>query len=81
MADQHRIIIQIPEAYYRELYHIATEVHGMHPTELAEKVVMTFCDNMRLKLYPRLEDAHKEICHPTNTEKVIEEKISDVPNF
>lgn len=66
MAEQREIVLRIPVAYYRELHHIASDIHFMGVNEMAEKVVMTFVDNMREKLYPVIEDLNKEICPPTS---------------
>ena len=71
MADNkyREMTVRIPVAYYRELEHIAVEVHAMPCAEMVEKVIMTFVDNMREELYPRLEDITEEkTCQPTNTD-------------
>ena len=59
MADQKKMMLKIPLAYYRELEVIAQK-NIIGTEQLAEMVVLTFVDNMREALYPIIANLHKK---------------------
>ena len=67
MAESRRLIIELRGDYYDRLKQIA-EKNIIHPNTLAEKVIMTFCDNMWDAMNPIVSDLNEEKeCPATNT--------------